>query len=214
MEPQIPLGKEGNLRGNRVICIAFLIRGCTVAGERYRWREYLLYAGPRIGYLWLMEEDGGWKLVTPIPPGEAQQMGGRVSYRGRIYHHKQSNMAQVEHVVGELYWRVEIGEEVRANDYQGPGGTVSVEVGQTEVTMSFCEPLAWNEIAAAFGLPPGSPIGSFIGSVGGGEGSSETVRKIAFLALAIVILLILSALSECGDGGGGGFLGPSFGGGK
>lgn len=211
MEPAIPLGQQGNLRGNRVICIAFLIRGCTVDGERYRWREYLLYAGPRAGYVWLMEEDGGWKLVTPIPPGEAQQMGGRVTYRGRFYHHKQSNLAQVEHVVGELYWKVEVGEEVRANDYQGPGGIVSVEVGQGEVQTSFCEPLSWNEIATAFGLPPGA-----FGGLGGGGAASGAAGcgNIALVVLIVFIILIVLVLGECGGGGGGGSFGPSFGGGK
>lgn len=211
MEPAIPLGSQGNLRGNRVICIAFMIRGCTVDGERYRWREYLLYAGPRAGYLWLMEEDGGWKLVTPIPPGEAQQMGGRVTYRGRFYHHKQSNQAQVEHVVGELYWKVEVGEEVRANDYQGPGGIVSVEVGQGEVTTSFCEPIAWNEIATAFGLPT-TAFGGLAGG-GGGQGAASGCGNIALVVIIVFIILIVVFLGECGGGGGGGF-GPSFGGGK
>lgn len=219
MEPAIPLGKEGVLRGNRVICIAFLIRGCTVDGERYRWREYLLYAGPRVGYLWLMEEDGAWKLVTPIPPGEAQQMGGRVSYRGRFYHHKQSNMAQVEHVVGELYWKVEVGEEVRANDYQGPGGIVSVETAPTEVTTSFCEDISWNEIAQGLGLPQGmaSPFAGLGGGGGGGSGATGATScgQIALIIIVVVIILIVLALGECGGGvGGGSFGGPSFGGGK
>lgn len=213
MEPAIPLGQEGVLRGNRVICIAFMIRGCTVAGERYRWREYLLYAGPRVGYLWLMEEDGAWKLVTPIPPGEVQQMGGRVSYRGRFYHHKQSNMAQVEHVVGELYWKVEVGEEVRANDYQGPGGIVSVETAPTEVTTSFCEDIAWGEIVQSFRLPP-ALASSFSASAGGGGGQGSTsCGTIALVVVILFILFVVMALGECGGGGGGGF-GPSFGGGK
>lgn len=214
MEPAVPLGQQGTLRGNRVICIAFMIRGCTVDGERYRWREYLLYAGPRAGYLWLMEEDGAWKLVTPVPPGEAQQMGRRVAYRGRFYHHKQSNLAQVEHVVGELYWKVEVGEEVRANDYQGPGGVISVETAATEVTVSFCEPIGWNEIAAAFGLPPGAgaPFAGLAG--GGGPNAGQSCGSIALVVIIVFVILVVMVLGECGGGGGGGGFGPSFGGGK
>src|SRR5690606_24043278 len=90
VEPYIPLGREGQLRGNRVINIGFLIRGCTVEGERYRWREYLLYAGPTLGYAWLMEEDGAWKLVNTIPPGEVQVQGSQAVYRGAGYGLKQS----------------------------------------------------------------------------------------------------------------------------
>ena len=94
----MPLGAEGTLRGNRVICIGFVIRGCTVEGERYRWREYLLYAGARVGYLWLMEEEGSWQLVTPIPPGEVQVSGRAAAYKGKHYSWKQSVQAQVEQV--------------------------------------------------------------------------------------------------------------------
>jgi hypothetical protein len=215
VEPQIPLGQQGLLRGNRVMCIAFLVRGCTVAGERYRWREYLLYAGPRVGYLWLMEEDGAWKLVTPIPPGEVQQHGGRVQYRGRFYHQKQSNLAQVEHVVGEVYWKVEIGEEVRATDHQGPGGIVSVETGRTEVQTSFCEPIAWNEIAGALGLPAGlsSPFAG-LGSGGGGADGSTPGASCGTIAIVVIVIFIFIVLAMLDDCGGGGFIGPSFGGGK
>ena len=112
IEPYIPLGTEGTLRNNRVICIGFTIRGCTVEGERYRWREYLIYAGPRVGYLWLMEEDGVWWLVTPIPPGEVAVSGGSALYKTNYYNWKQSVKAETEYVIGEFYWKVEIGETV------------------------------------------------------------------------------------------------------
>ena len=39
MEPYVPLGAEGTLRGMRVICIGFVIRGCTVEGDRYTQAE-------------------------------------------------------------------------------------------------------------------------------------------------------------------------------
>jgi hypothetical protein len=211
-QPYVPLGAEGNLRGMRVICIGFVIRGCTVEGERYRWREYLLYAGPRIGYLWLMEEDESWQLVTPIPPGEVQVSGGGASFRGRSYSFKQSVMAEVEHVIGEFYWKVEIGERVRATEYQGPGGKVSVEQAQTEVTHSFCEPLSGKELAAAFGLaPPPSPsLGAAAGAAGCGN-----VAGVLFSIGLIVFILLIAAVSDCGGGGyvsPGGFGTPSFGG--
>jgi len=224
MEPAVPLGQEGTLRGNRVICIGFMIRGCTVGGERYRWREYLLYAGPRVGYQWLMEEDGGWKLVTPISPGDVDQRGAVATFRGRQYRHKQSVLAQVEHVVGELYWKVEVGEEVRANDYQGPGGIVSVEQADTEVTSSFCEDIPWNELAQAFGLPAsnaGFPgLASAFGggssgySAGSGSSSSTSCGTIALIVIVLFILFVVVGLGGIGGGGGSSFGGPSFGGGK
>ncbi|MBK8258148.1 MAG: DUF4178 domain-containing protein [Polyangiaceae bacterium] len=221
VQPVIPLGQEGYLRGNRVICIAFLVRGCTVDGERYRWREYLIYAGPRVGYLWLMEEDGSWKYITPIAPGDVQQLGGSVRFRGRTYHQKQANFAEVEQVVGELYWRVEVGEQVRAVEYSGPGGIVSVETAPTEVTVSFCEPMSWGEISKSFALPQnaGPPRMPSFGGSGSDAPQGASCGTIIFVVIILVVLVI--ALGFCGVGSGGGgsiggpsFGGPSFGGGK
>src|SRR5262249_33459176 len=149
---------------------------------RYRWREYLLYAGPRVGYLWLMEEDGAWQLVTPIPPGEVQATGHLASFRGSSYGFKQSVQAEVEYVIGEFYWKVEIGERVRATEYEGPGGKLSVEEAPSEVTYSFCERLPRGELAAAFGLraPPGAAFASG-GASGGGANPVMTILVLAFI---------------------------------
>jgi hypothetical protein len=152
VDPYVPIGAEGTLRGMRVICIGFVIRGCTVEGERYRWREYLLYAGPRVGYLWLMEEDGNWQFVSPIPPGDVQVSGSAAVFRGNTYTWKQSVQAEVEYVVGEFYWKVEIGESVRATEFEGPGGKVSVEQTRDEANYSFCEPLFVKELTQGFRL--------------------------------------------------------------
>lgn len=205
MEPYVPLGAEGTLKGMRVMCIGFVIRGCTVEGERYRWREYLLYAGPRVGYLWLMEEDGAWQFVTPIPPGEVQVSGQSATYGGNHYSFKQSVQADVEYVVGEFYWKVEIGERVRATEFQGPGGKVSVEQAPTEVTHAFCAPLSGEELATAFGLQ--KPAGGDIVAAGGGCGQiAVTIIVIGF------ILFLLIAMASCGScGGGGGSYGTSGG---
>jgi hypothetical protein len=207
MEPYIPLGAEGNLRGMRVICIGFVIRGCTVEGERYRWREYLLYAGASVGYVWLMEEDGAWQLVTPISPGDVQVSGSMAQYRGAGYSLKQSVEAQVEYVIGEFYWKVEIGENVRATEYQGPGGKVSVEWSPTEVQNSFCAPLPGPELAQAFGLQP--PPRAYGASSGAGvlSGSMGTYVLIA----VIIFFFIACSLMDCDGGSGGGGAGVFIG---
>lgn len=212
VEPYIPLGAEGQLRGMRVLCIGFVIRGCTVEGERYRWREYLLYAGPSTGYLWLTEEDGAWQLVTPLSPGDVQIVGDSARYQGRVYAFKQRVNADVEYVVGEFYWKVEIGESVVATEYKGQDGSLSVEQSPTEVNMSFCARLPGRELAAAFNLPPPPRPGL----AAGGEASS---RVVLIIVLVVIALIILSSLSTCGSGGSGGVIFipsgggvPSFGG--
>jgi hypothetical protein len=207
VSPYVPLGAEGQLRGGRVICIGFVVRGCTVDGERYRWREYLLYAGPSAGYIWLMEEDGAWSVVTPMPPGEVQIQGSVALHRGTAYALKQSVQASVEHVVGEFYWKVEIGESVRATEYAGPSGKISVETAPTEVSISFVAPSSVSEIARAFNLPMGAAPSA---TAPGCAGSSGTI----VIIVLVVLFILLSILGDC-DGGGGGYVSPgTFGGGK
>lgn len=212
-EPYIPLGAEGLLRGQQVTCIGFVIRGTTVEGERYRWREYLLYGGPSSGYAWLMEEDGKWQFVLPIAAGDVRSEGRAVFYRNNRYHWKQSVRADVEFVVGEFYWKVEIGESVQATEYQGAGGIVSVEEAPTEVSHSFCAPISGQELAQAFKLsPPASPAFTFSSGSSGGLASN-----FRYIWIIIVILIILLSLSgHCGSGGGSGssgvYIGPSYGG--
>ncbi len=214
INPFIPIGQEGTLRGMRVICIGFTIRGCTVEGERYRWREYLLYAGPRVGYLWLMEEDGAWHFITTLPPGEVAVSGGSALYKGNHYNFKQSVQAEVEYVVGEFYWKVEIGESVRATEYEGPGGKVSVEQTKDEVNYSFCEPMNARDVATSFGLKASEAPS------GGGSSGGLSSGCITLIVIAVVILIIIIACADCGGGGSGSggsgvFIGgPSFGGGK
>lgn len=220
MEPYIPLGREGQLRGNRVLCIGFLIRGCTVEGERYRWREYLLYAGPTLGYAWLMEEDGAWKLVNNVAPGDVAIQGSYAQYHGATYSLKQSVQASVEYVIGELYWKVEVGETVQATEYQGPGGIISVETGQGEMQTSFVTPVDGRELAQAFGLqPPAAPYGAAAAVLGGGDGGSSGpgCGKIALWVIVVLFILIVLAAGDCEGGSsssGGVYVGPGFSGGK
>ncbi|HEY4120911.1 MAG TPA: DUF4178 domain-containing protein, partial [Byssovorax sp.] len=150
--PEIPLGATGKLRGSDVTCIGFMGRACTVDGGHYPWREYLLYAGPSTGYLWLMEEDGNWSFVRPLPPGTASISGSSATLLGDTYRWKQSVRAVVEYVVGEFYWRVEAGEAVQATEYSGRDGILSVEEADTEINLSMCERLPASELEGAFGV--------------------------------------------------------------
>jgi hypothetical protein len=214
MEPFVPIGAQGNLRNLRVTCVGFVIRGCTVEGIRYHWREYLLYAGASAGYVWLMEEDGSWKFVTPLAAGDVQTVQRGVVYRMARYMWKQHVQAQVEHVVGEFYWKVEIGESVSATDYQGSNGIVSVEQTDTEVTHSFCAPMSRQEVATAFGLAA-PPMNFQFGGGGGGGGSSASPKLVWVIVVVVIVLIVLAANCDGGSSGGGSsgvYVGPGFGG--
>jgi hypothetical protein len=212
VEPEIPLGASGTLRGHQVMVIGFVVRGCTVEGERYRWHEYLLYAGPSVGYLWLMQEDGAWQHVTPIPPGSVVVEGGAARMHDRRYTFKQSVDASVECVIGEFYWKVEIGETVRATEYEGPGGIVSVEEADTEVNDSFCERIPTREIEQAFNVRLAGPA-LFSGGGGDAAPARSGMSTLLVIGIVIFILLVLCAVGTCGGGGTGSSSGgPSFGG--
>ncbi|NUP04822.1 MAG: DUF4178 domain-containing protein [Polyangiaceae bacterium] len=217
IQPFIPLGAEGTLRGRKVIMIGFVMRGTFVEGEHYGWREYLLYAGPSDGYIWLMEEDDRWQLVVPVPTGEIQMAGSFATLAGKTYNFKQSVQAQVEYVVGELYWKVEIGETVQATEFQGPDGILSVERDANEVNTSFCHPLTAQEIGQAFNIAPPPSPGLFAAEPGSSSSERRGCSPVLVIVLIVVAIILLILIADCDGGGssGGGsgiYIGPGIGG--
>jgi len=151
-EPTIPLGTKGTLDGVSWTAIGAMERSVTFEGVRYPWREYLLYE-PQRGFRWLVESKGHWSFVEPVNAGDVR---GRAtpSHRGIRYEHFQGGQAVVDHVVGEMYWAVAIGDFVTAADYIAPPHMLSFEEDEhnNEITWSrgtYKEP---SEIQAAFGL--------------------------------------------------------------
>ena len=212
IRPYVPIGAVGNLRGSQVVCCGFMIRSCVVEGETYSWREYLLFAGERAGYQWLLEEDWKWQHVSPLEPGDVLDSGHAVGFRGGHYRLKQEVAARVDYVIGEFYWKIEIGERVQAATFTGPGGEISRERAPTEVSYSFCSPLPAAELAAAFGLasPPAAV---------GGEAAGAASKVLSTIVTIIIVCVVLAiwASDSCGGGfssGGPRIGGPSYGGGK
>lgn len=200
--PLIPIGAEGSLRGVHVVCCGFVVRSCVVDGVRYPWTEYLLWAGASAGYWWIMEEDGVFWLVTPLEPGDVEGTGS-MTYRGSQYSWKQQVRARVDHVVGEFYWKVEIGETVTATEFEGPGGKISREATDSEVTYSFCGGLHPRELEGLGVTPPTS----------GGSGSPPQAGwsgcGVLFLIVFVILFVVLMATLD-GSSGGGSFGGGSY----
>jgi len=144
----IPLGTRGSLRGVEWEAIGWLERTDGWAA----WEEYLLF-NPYHGYRWLIAQDGQWSLgtmLTAIPRYD----GGEMIVDGRSYssfYH--DNKARVTRVVGEFYWRVKIGEEVRSRDYVRPGFMLSLEEDDREQSWTLSELLLAHEIRQAFDVP-------------------------------------------------------------
>lgn len=115
----IPLGHEGTLRGHKVICAGFMVRSCSIEGETFPWREYLLLDQEKHAFLWLVESDGHWSLAETVNQGDlSRDKGGHsVQYRGETLKRYQHYEAVVQGVWGEFYWKVEQGEKASVIEY-------------------------------------------------------------------------------------------------
>jgi hypothetical protein len=155
VEPAIPLGARGHLRGRDVTLIGFMVRATSVDDEWYRWREYLLYAGAD-GFVWLVEEDGRWEHIVPIPLGDLQQPSATSRiYQQERFERSQTVSAVVESVVGEFYWKIAVGETVVATEFTGAKRLkISEERTPQEISASLSTPLTLAQLRRAFGVAP------------------------------------------------------------
>jgi ribosomal protein S27E len=206
IQPYIPIGAEGELRGQKMTCVGFVVRSCMVEGVVYSWREYLLFGGDSFGYQWLMEEDGNWTLVQPVETGDVMDSGNTATFNGQTYTFKQQVNAKVDFVIGEFYWKVEIGEQVEATEFEGPGGKLSREKSATEVNYSFVSPLNPSELAA-FGVSP--PAGAAMAGTGGGSGGGCSSSAITVIIILIICFVLAMAMGGACGGGGGSYSGGS-----
>jgi DNA-directed RNA polymerase subunit RPC12/RpoP len=132
-QPLIPLGTVGEVPEGKMTVIGAMARSVTIEGTQYFWSEYLLY-NPQIGFRWLVDSDDHWNYVRAIPPGEVYESAKSVSYGGKSYRIFQDAHARVESVLGEFYWKVETGEQVRGVDYISPPYMLSKEVSTIYIT--------------------------------------------------------------------------------
>ncbi len=155
--PLIPLGTKGRLEDTDWVCIGFLVRSCTVEGVRYPWEEYLLYH-PARGFTWLMQSNGHWVYLKPLPAGEVSLAPDVAAfYENRRYKAFQHVTAVTEAVQGEFYWEVAAGETAQATEYVAPPYSVSVDATEDEVSYTHGEYLAPGVVKEAFKLKESLP---------------------------------------------------------
>jgi hypothetical protein len=151
VEPALPLGARGKLRGEDVEIIGFMRRRMTDAGISYRWSEYLLLG--RAGrLLWLTEYGGHWNLARVLPRA-LEVTAYTATFEGTRFKHFQSYYAFVDYVVGEFPWRVQIEESVAVEDYVAPPRMLSRETVANEATITLAEYLPQEELQQAFKPP-------------------------------------------------------------
>jgi len=191
LKPALELGAEGRFGDDARTVIGMLRRSVTFDGVDYFWDEYLLYH-PRDGFEWLTQSDGHWNRVRNVPAGDVHRYRGSAAYDGRTFRKFQQANATVRAVLGECYWKVAIGEVVKATDYICPPQMLSRESTQSisaqEVNWSLGEYVTPREVQAVFDLkePLPRPLG---------VGPNEPFRHtgVYYLAAAFIAIVCLIA---------------------
>ncbi len=135
--PTIPLGAKGKIQGFEFVVIGYVVRSVTF-DRKYFWEEYLLY-NRDAGFRWLVQSDDHWSFVGPVAVGDVDDPAGdepsrRIGFRGKQFRIFQDAPAKVEYVIGEFYWKVEVGETVRCIDYVAPPEMISKEISSAGTT--------------------------------------------------------------------------------
>ena len=191
----IKLGSKGTFDGVAYTVIGRLRRkagGASIptvggdddeSGEVWTWNEYLLYE-PTVGFRWLVESQGHWTFVTTLPPGAARTEAGKALYDGHRFRIYDRGQATVIGVWGELYWRVQAGEQVATEDYVAPPAMLSSETTDDEVNWSLGIYHTPDQINRAFGGVLTLPAREGVGAV------QPFRHRHAFRTIALLLVLL------------------------
>jgi hypothetical protein len=188
--PLVPIGSRGVLFGDEYEVLAYLERSITADGTRYPWDEWLLRRADG-AYRWLVRSQGHWTFVEPIGLADARRRGATVSYKSETYRHFSGGVARVDHVLGEVYWEVSVGETVRVDDFVAPPRMVSFEGVAEEMVVSAAIHVDRDVVRTAFGLKEPLPRPTTTGMVQPNpfRGRSAAWWKVATVLIAIVFAL-------------------------
>jgi hypothetical protein len=202
MESPIPIGSTGTLYGAAFTAIACLQRSTQVEGEWFSWVEVLLFA-EGVGFRWLVRDETSWLFVVPVNLAELDLRGmpGRVHLQGHRYSLRNSGVARVDYVLGEVYWKCEVGETVRASDYVLGTNVLSREESPGEVRWSHSTAVPWPVVAQAFGLSRDRP-GIAVEQESGANAGTQLVAIVVVFAIIVVVVLVVSGGSGGGASGG------------
>lgn len=181
----LPLGARGTLRGQLYEIIGALQR--SQAG--YTWLEFLLF-NPRIGFRWLIRDQGHWSFAEPIKDISAIVAGGdHLRYDGSRFRLFNRGKAKIERVIGEFYWRATVDSQVEVADYIAPPRMLSKEKSGQETTWSLLHYIEPEEIEAAFKVSPHTPRDVGANQPNPFSAKLHALRSIVFFAVLAAIVI-------------------------
>lgn len=205
-QPFIPLGSAGTIQNQQYVVIGFVQKSTNIEGETFFWNEYLLY-GPGLGFRWLVDDEGTWRFVTPLNAADVDlsQFPSAVSFNGKTFRMRNQSTGRTEFVLGEFYWKVQVGEQTQNMDFESGSDVLSREFGSNEVHYSYSPVIPWATLAQAFGIqgsPPAAYGGGYDGDYEAGHSSSGGSNISVFILIVIVIfVLIFCGMCVCVGGG-------------
>lgn len=180
-------------------CLAFLVRSCDVEGTRYPWSEYLVWNRQR-GFRWLIESTGHWTWLRPIAAGEVALGPQSAVYQGRHFRQYQTVYVTTDHVMGECYWTVSVGELARAVELIAPPSSLNIDETPSEATVTLGVLIDPEVLTKAFKLDPPlpSPVGIVSASVN--PFTARTKELWGWTGLwAAMLLVVIIALAAMGS---------------
>ena len=116
--------------------IGFLVRSVTEDGIVYRWHEYLLY-NPSVELPLARAQRRPLEFRLPRLARRSRRPGNDGAFTAaQPFGSLQYGQATVRSVLGEFYWKVEVGEEVATRDLIAPPAMLSFEQSQNEQNIS------------------------------------------------------------------------------
>lgn len=217
LQPAIPLGTEGTLQGEELVCIGAMEREVEYYGVVYYWREYLLHCknpGPKSKseYRWLVEDNGHWNYVHPVGTGDVTEFTDTARFAGKSYRIYNHGPGTVSSVVGEFYWQVRQGQTSSLRDFIRPPYIISCERNRrqeqvsgpnadgvstsrqvTEVAWSAGEYIEADALWKAFGLTTEPPRTQ---GVGAAQPNPHRIGWAFFIAAALFMGLLAVSIGS------------------
>ncbi|MBI3392956.1 MAG: DUF4178 domain-containing protein [Nitrospirae bacterium] len=198
VQPRLPLGVRGKVRGETYEVVGFLIRTSEADGVPFSWNEYLLF-NPYLGFRWLTEYEGHW-IIAKEASGSPVRLGTDVQYLGEKYRHFQTAKASVAYVMGEFPWRVKTGETAVVEDFISPPRVLSCERTENEINWSVGEHVEGEDVWKAFGLegspPPRHGVGGVQPSPFGPHARNVVMLLIGFIGMAFAVQTFFMFFSQ------------------